>query len=106
MRKRDFEFWLENTYRTSFQKPLARSTRQVRVSNCVSVEEAEGDLDEYFRRDGLRGLLAKFSFSKEEEMAGIKPRHRLNIPKPAVLWTNTAMYKQAINLYRKFCEAA
>jgi hypothetical protein len=106
MRDRDFEFWLEHTYKTPQGRLMQKNSRQDRISNCRNVEEYEGDLDEHYRKDQMASLLKRLTYSRSEEERGIPPRHRVPFDPTAVKWTGTATLKSAVNLYRKFCASA
>lgn len=106
MRDRDFEFWLEHTYKTPQGHLMDKKSRQNRISNCRHVEEYEGNLDEHYRKDKMEGLLKRLTYSKSEEDRGLSPRHRIPFEPNAVKWTGTATLKSAANLYRKFCETS
>lgn len=102
---RDFEFWLENTYKIAGGKQMDRRSRQSRISNVRNVEEYEGNLDEHYRRDKMASLLRRFEYSRDEEARHVAPRHRVPFEAGADKYNGTATLKSAINLYRKFCDA-
>jgi hypothetical protein len=64
------------------------------------VEQAEGDLDEHFQRDGMRDLIERLSYSLEDAREGRPTRHGIHIDGDIANGTST--YKAAANLYRKF----
>lgn len=100
MRDDDFEFWLANTYRTKQGEPMQSSTVKNTLADCRLVEKHEGDLDEHYRKDGMRSLLARFAYTRNEEARRVKPRH--NIPINGCWYEGTAARKTAINRYRDF----
>lgn len=93
MNKIDFEIWLERQGYNS-------GTINSRISNCIRVEEYEGDLDFHYQNDSLEGLLSKLRYSEDDKRKGNKQRH--SIPINGDIRNGTATFKSAITLYRSY----
>lgn len=89
----NFKKWLEFN-----GKP--KVTIQNRISNCRNVENYEGDLDDHFKKDYGLSLLAKLSYSAEDERNNAPSTH--NIPIQGNIRNGSATLKQATNLYMAF----
>jgi len=100
MNSNAFKKWLLAEYVQKNGKPLGTGTQVSRVANCSTVEQIEGNLDEHFRRDGMRGLLERFSYSSDDAREARPARHR--VPIDGDIANGTSTYRAAINLYRKF----
>lgn len=100
MQKEQFKNWLEGKYLQRNGRSLASGTQVSRIANCSTIEQIEGDLDEHFRRDGMKHILDKLTFSTASEGVGEQPKHR--IPIHGDLVNGTMTYRSAANLYRKF----
>ena len=94
MLEKDFFSWLVN------QKDQQETTASSRRSNCLRVEQFEGDLDEHFERDRCRSLLNKLVYTTEDARRNHPPKHK--IPIDGNQKTGTATLKQAIELYVEF----
>lgn len=90
----EFKRWLINVKK---QDP---SSAQSRVSNCSRVEKFEGNLDIEFQKDGLKALLHKLIYTKEDSDLHRPVKHK--IPINGNRYTGTATLKQAITLYQEF----
>ena len=90
MREELFKDWLQVD-----RKQIA-TTIASRVSNCRRVERFEGDLDDHYDADGLKGLLDRLNPGE--------PRHRIPIDGDAS--DGTATLKSAVRLYRDFRNAS
>ena len=97
MQEQPFSAWLRDV------RQQAESSVATRVSDCRLVERHEGDLDAHWKADGLRGLLDRLTYSREDERRGRSPEH--NVPTKGDLYGNSATFKGAVNLYRKFLDA-
>ena len=75
-------------------------TPNSRLSNCLRVEQFEGDLDNHFARDKGISLLNKLSYSKDDERNNRRAKH--NVPINGNTYNGTATLKQAASLYFKF----
>lgn len=96
MREDAFRSWL------SSNRSYGRGTVNSRVSNCETVEGFEGDLDEHFDQDRLRGLVEKLTYSKADERQNRPARHQ--IPINGNVYNGTATLRSAVSLYRQFRE--
>lgn len=96
MREDAFRSWL------SSNRSYGRATINSRVSNCKTVEGCEGDLDEHFDQDRLRGLVEKLTYSKADERQNRPARHQ--IPINGNVYTGTATLRSAVSLYKQFRE--
>jgi len=94
MREKQFRSWLEGSYKIE--------TIDSRVSNCKRVEKFENDLDDHFLRDRLQSLSERLVYSKEDEKSNQPSRHA--IPINGNILTGTATLRNALKLYRQFCE--
>ncbi len=97
MQEQPFRAWLRDV-REQVDGSIA-----TRVADCSLVERHEGDLDAHWNADGLRGLLDRLTYSREDERNGRSPGH--NVPTKGDLYNNSATFKAAVNLYRKFLGA-
>ena len=97
MQEQQFRAWLRDV-----RKQVGGSIA-TRVADCSLVERHEGDLDAHWNADGLRGLLDRLTYSREDERNGRSPGH--NVPTKGDLYNNSATFKAAVNLYRKFLDA-
>lgn len=96
MREDAFRSWLSNN------RSYGTGTVNSRVSNCKTVEGCEGDLDQLFERDLLRGLVDKLTYSKADERQNRPARHQ--IPINGNVYNGTATLRSAVSLYRQFRE--
>lgn len=89
-----FKIWLDEENGSDFR------TIQSRISNCRTVENYEGDLDEHFIKDNGLSLLHSLTYSTEDERNQIATNHK--IPINGNLRTGSATLKQAVKLYLTF----
>ncbi|CAN5333547.1 hypothetical protein BH23BAC2_BH23BAC2_24570 [soil metagenome] len=89
-----FKIWLDEENGSDFR------TIQSRISNCRTVENYEGDLDEHFIKDNGLALLDSLTYSTEDERNQIPTNHK--IPINGNLRTGSATLKQAVKLYMTF----
>ena len=92
MIKTEFEQWLLKKYDAK--------TASSRKSNCLRVEQFEGDLDNHFDTDKCYGLLKKLTYTKDDENNDRIKKH--NIPINGNVYNGTSTFKQAVNLYSQF----
>ena len=97
MQEQPFRAWLRDV-REQVEGSIA-----TRVADCRLVERHEGDLDGHWSADGLRKLLDRLTYSREDERNSTPPKH--NVPTKGDLYDNSATFKAAVNLYRKFLDA-
>ncbi len=97
MQEQPFRAWLRDV-REQVEGSIA-----TRVADCRLVERHEGDLDGHWSADGLRKLLDRLTYSREDERHGTPPKH--NVPTRGDLYDNSATFKASVNLYRKFLDA-
>ncbi len=90
----EFKSWL------IFVKKQDASSAQSRVSNCLRVEQFEGNLDIEFQKDRLKTLLNKLIYKKVDFDLHNPMKHK--IPIKGNWYTGTATLKQAITLYQEF----
>ena len=100
MKTKGFKQWLRDVYLKRNGKPLARTAQDNRAANCSTVEKNEGDLDECFKKDEMRSLLKRLSYSANDARELRPARHA--IPINGNIITGTSTYRHAINLYREF----
>jgi hypothetical protein len=96
MRHSEFQQWLRNLPTISLapeRDALARSKR---------VEKFEGDLDEHFANDRMAALLARLTYSREDERSGREPRHSITFSTDANIREGTAALAGAVRLYLRF----
>ena len=96
MQIEQFESWLRNV------AGLSEGTIQSRMNNCKRLGRYEGDLDVYFDKDRLEGLLARLAYSTGDERNEAPPRHQ--VPINGNLRNGTATLKSAAILYKRFRE--
>lgn len=92
MNETQFYNWLCEKY--------SGGTPNSRLSNCLRVEQYEGNLDDHFIKDRGFSLLQKLSYSKNDEHNNRNANHK--IPIAGNTYNGTATLKQAVNLYFKF----
>lgn len=92
-----FKVWLDEENGSDFR------TIQSRISNCRTVENYEGDLDEHFIKDNGLSLLDILAYSTEDERNQMPTNHK--IPINGNLRTGSATLKQAVKLYMTFKES-
>lgn len=97
MRENQFRIWLENEGYTI-------GTINSRLSNCIRIEQFEGDLDEHFNEDKCAKLLERLTYSIDDERYSKAPLHC--IPIVGNIRNGTATLKQALGLYMRFCSSA
>lgn len=102
MREDAFRSWLSTAPRKNNGRPLDARTVGSRFSNCRTVERYEGDLDQQFDQDHLRGLLERLKYSTEQEKQKRPAAHR--IPINGSVRNVTATLKSAVSLYKQFRE--
>ena len=93
MNERCFEIWL-------IGQGYKENTINSRMSNCKRVEKYEGNLNDHYNEDELKGLEEQLSYSKIDERNGKPPRHEVLIN--GNICKGTATLKQAVKLYSKF----
>ncbi|MEA2206256.1 MAG: hypothetical protein QOE77_3032 [Blastocatellia bacterium] len=91
-----FRAWLKNN------RGYGDGTVSSRLSNCRTVEQYEGSLDQQFEEDQLRGLLQRLAYSKYDERQNRPPRHR--IPIHGNIYNGTATLRSAVSLHKQFRE--
>ena len=79
---------------------LSHATVASRLSNCRRLETYEGDLDKHFEKDGMKGLLARLTYSMYDQRRSLPPRHR--VPINGNIRNVTATLKSAANRYLSF----
>jgi hypothetical protein len=95
MLENDFYNWLINRFNNDDEK-----TANSRMSNCLRVEEFEGNLDEQYENDKCRALIEKLSYSTDDERNNCPPNHE--IPIDGNIRNGTATLKSAVKLYVDF----
>ena len=73
MNLQEFKIWLDEENGSDFR------TIQSRISNCRTVENYEGDLDEHYAKDNGMSLLERLSYSTEDQRNGLEPKHKIQI---------------------------
>ena len=91
---REFESYLRDV------RGLSDDTIRSRTANCDRLAHYEGDLDAHFDNDGMAGLLARLTYSTNDQREGLPPRHR--VPINGDVRNGTATLKSAATLYVKF----
>ena len=89
-----FKIWLDQENGSDFR------TIQSRMSNCRTVENHEGDLDEHFIKDNGLSLLDRLSYSTDDERNQVPTKHK--VPINGNFRTGSATLKQAVKLYMTF----
>ncbi len=92
-----FKIWLDEENGSDFR------TIQSRISNCRTVENYEGDLDEHYIKDNGMSLLDSLTYSTEDERNQMPTNHK--VPINGNLRTGSATLKQAVKLYMTFKES-
>lgn len=100
MKTNDFRSWLSKAYRTRRGYSLGMRTIDSRIANCVTVEDAEGNLDTHFDRDQMNELIRRLTYSRSDELKEVPPLHGIAIH--GDVYEGTATLKSAALLYRKF----
>lgn len=91
-----FYEWLSQKY--------APNTAHSRMSNCETVENYEGDLNNHYNNDRGALLISRLTYTAEDENNNNPPRH--NIPINGNIRNGTATYKSAVRLYFRHKEEA
>jgi hypothetical protein len=94
--KDDFAEWLATTYKTRGGGRLVAAAQRDAISRCRRVEESDSDLDVHYDRDGMREILERFTYSREDT----EPAHQIRIS--GDLYTGTASLRNALRLYQQF----
>jgi 5-methylcytosine-specific restriction endonuclease McrA len=94
MLENEFYNWLLN------QKGYEPGTANSRKSNCLRVEQFEGDLDVHFEKDKCGTMLDKLIYTGEDASHNRPPKH--GIPINGNRKTGTATLKHAVELYTAF----
>lgn len=79
---------------------LSENSIRSRTSDCDRLAYYEGDLDAHFNGDGMEDLLARLTYSTDDQRRGLPPRHR--VPINGNIRNGTATLKSAATLYWKF----
>ena len=79
---------------------LPDNTIRSRTANCDRLAQYEGDLDAHFDNDGMAGLLARLTYSTNDQREGVPKRH--DVPINGDIRNGTATLKSAATLYWKF----
>jgi hypothetical protein len=87
----------EDSFRSWLLRQRGPGTVASRLSNCRVVEKWEGDLAQQYEQDGLRGLLERLTYTKDDERYGREASHKIPID-------GTATYKAAVSLYKQFLD--
>lgn len=103
MREAEFDYWLGEVYVTRKGTRMSVNGQAKTRSCCRAVERHEGDLDRHVERDGMRALLERFRYSKQDHAAGRAPRHA--VPTEGHRYNVTATYRSALRLYQAFSRA-
>ena len=96
MNDSQFFEWLSGKYK--------EGTARSRLTNCRTVEQYEGNLDDHYRRDGGKLLIQRLSYTKNDERNNSPQKH--NIPINGSIYNGTATLKQAVKLYFEFKSGA
>jgi hypothetical protein len=94
MKKDEFKSWLQAKY------PDSNLTVRNRITNCNTVENNYGDLDEFYKKDRCNALIEEFNYSTDDEREQRTPNHR--VPIEGNIRTGSATLKSAIKLYVEF----
>ena len=79
---------------------LSEGTIRSRAANCERLAHYEGDLDAHFDNDRMEGLLARLTYSTDDQRRGAPQRHR--VPINGNMRNGTATLKSAATLYWEF----
>jgi hypothetical protein len=94
MKEDSFRQWLLDV------KKYDSGTIGSRISNCLRVENYEGDLDEYYSKDACQQLLNKLAYSTEDKRNKAQPKH--NVPINGDVLKGSASLKQAVRRYVEY----
>lgn len=79
---------------------LSEGTIRSRAANCDRLAHYAGDLDAHFDNDRMEGLLARLTYSTDDQRRGAPQRHR--VPINGNMRNGTATLKSAATLYWEF----
>lgn len=96
MKTDEFKSWLQTKY------PDSAPTVRNRISNCKTVENHHGDLDEYYKKDRCNALIEEFNYSADDEKENREQKHK--VPIDGNIKNGSATLKSAIRLYAEFRE--
>ena len=101
MQEQPFRTWLREV------RQLGEAAVGNAVARCKRVErDEELDLDSLWDADGFEALLARLTFTKDEERRGEPPKHQIQFERDANVHEGTASLKSAVNCYRDFRSAS
>lgn len=94
MQREEFKKWLIT------EKKYDLTTINSRISNCSTIEQAYGDLDEHFTNDRFTQIMSSLKYSRQDERDGILPTPPLVID--GVVYDGLATLRQGLNRYSEF----
>ncbi len=96
MRVEEFRAWTTNF-------DIAESTIRTHITDIKRIEKSEGiDVDNEFKKDGMKSLLQTYTYSVQDERDG-RPNPTKLITKTTSLPRFLGQYKSYLNKYREFC---
>ncbi len=95
----------ENAFKAWTLKRVQPQTTDRRVRACLRVERSEKiDIDDEYKKDKMKHLLDRYTYSQADEDAGISNPTKTNIINGSVL-NALRWYKSHLNQYKRFCES-
>jgi hypothetical protein len=91
--KREYSDWLQGNFEAG--------TRTTQLSQARRLEEAYGDLDMHYERDGFASLLADLAYSTADKADG-KPNPSRIVIEGNKLYDSLAHLRSALGYYRRF----
>lgn len=79
---------------------LKESVAKNRASNCKKVENALGNLNQHYKRDGGFVLLKLLKYSLADKRDNLPAKHGMKID--GDIYNNTSTYRQAVKKYMAF----
>lgn len=96
MKTDEFKRWLQAKY------PDSAAVVRNRISNCKTVENHHGDLDDYYKKDRCNALIEEFCYTTDDERMNRPQNHK--VPIDGNIRNGSATLKSAIRLYAEFRE--
>lgn len=94
MKEQEFRNWLLGLDK------MQPNSAETRISNCRTVENSFGNLDDHYIKDRGQNLLTTFTYSTNDRDKEIPPKHNLNLT--GDVHGTTANLKHSIKRYMEF----
>jgi len=99
MNRQGFKYWLLSSYKEGIGMDIISAEN--RVSNAQKVENAFGDLDNFYALDKLESVLKRLRYSKEDNESRRPLPEGINIE--GDYYSGMSSLRQGINRYLEYC---